>query len=212
MVRLLLVRERSRDVAAEAKIGYVDLGLLFRFGAFALETGAVKSPGQLIDLVQSGEAIYSWLNDTASVVLRGVDVTPSLLTQKVAQATSALSSDASAQSELTALTNLVLEKFGDLVCDGRNAGISILPNADYKFFVTARLEERARRRHLDILRLEGTDSYEEVLRSIVERDKRDAERAAHPLVIPAGATVLKTDTLSVEDSILLMWQVIRKQP
>ena len=202
----------ARRFAAEAKIGYVDLGLLFRFGAFALETGAVTSLGQLLDLVRSGEAMYSWQNDTASIVLRGVDVKSSLLTQKVAQATSVLSSDASNQSELTAIVNLVLEKFGDVICDGRNAGITVLPNADYKFFVTARLEERARRRHLDVLRLGGTDSYEEVLRSIEKRDKRDAERAAHPLIIPAGATILETDTLSVEDSILFMWQIIRKQP
>ena len=156
--------------------------------------------------------MYAWQSGTASVLLYDVNITPSLLTQKVAQATSILSSDASTQNELTALANLVLEKFGDLVCDGRNAGITILPNADYKFFVTASLEERARRRHLDVLRLGGTESHEEVLRSIEERDKRDAERAAHPLVIPAGATMLETDTLSVEDSILLMWQVIGKQP
>jgi cytidylate kinase len=95
-----------------------------------------------------------------------------------------------------------------VVCDGRNAGTTVLPDADFKFYVTARLEERARRRHLDILRRGGTDSYEEVLESIKERDGRDSKREAHPLVIPEGATIFETDTRSVEESVLFMRKVI----
>lgn len=201
----------ARKLAIEAGIGYVDLGLLFRFGAFALETGEITSIDQLPNLVRSGTVIYSWRAGAATIVLRNADITTLLLSQEVAQATSILASDASAQRELTVVANLVLESFGDVVCDGRSAGITILPNADYKFFVTASIKERARRRHLDVLRLGGATSYEEVLQSIKERDKRDSERATHPLIIPAGAIVLETDTRSIEESILFMWEIIRKQ-
>ncbi len=201
----------SRKFAMEAGIGYVDLGLIFRFGAFALTTGEITSIDQLSNLVRSSEAIYSWNKGSAVIVLRNVDVTALVLSQEVAQATSVLASDASAQRELTVAANLVVESFDDVVCDGRNAGITILQDADYKFFITASLEERARRRHLDVLRRGGIASYEEVLRSVKERDKRDSERAAHPLIIPAGAIVLETDTRSVEESILFIWETIEKQ-
>ncbi len=201
----------ARRFAAEAKIGYVDLGLLFRLGAFVLETGEITSPKQFSELVLSGTVIYSWMAGAATLLLRNTDITTFLLSQEIAQATSVLASDADAQSELTMAANLVLNGFGDVICDGRNAGTTILPNADHKFFAVASLEERSRRRYLDILRGGGTSSYEEVLLNIEERDRRDSERAIHPLIIPAGAIILETETLSVEESILLMWKKIRGQ-
>lgn len=201
----------ARRFATQAGIGYVDLGLLFRSGAFALGAGEVRSVEHLLDLARSDQLLYLWKNDNASIILRDGDITQLLLTQKVAEATSILSSDASTQHVLTLLANLILEKFEDVVCDGRNAGITIIPNADYKFFVTASLKERARRRWRDIQRLGSTDSYESVLRSIAERDKRDTERSTHPLIIPAGATVLETDSRTVEESIAFMHEAIRKQ-
>lgn len=201
----------ARKFAMEAGIGYVDLGLIFRLGAFALKTSGIASIDQLSNLIRSKAAIYVWSEGAVVIFLRNIDVTALLQSQEISQATSVLASDIVAQRELTVAANIVVESFGDVVCDGRNAGITILQDADYKFFVTASLEERARRRHLDVLRRGGTAFYEEVLRSIVERDKRDLERATHPLIIPAGATVLETDTRSVEESILFIWETIRKQ-
>jgi cytidylate kinase len=198
----------ARRFAMEVGIGYVDLGLLFRFGAFALKTEEIVSINQLSSFVQSRAMVYLWKAGVATIHLHNKDVTSLLLGQEIAQATSMLASDASAQDELTAVSNLVLEGFEDVICDGRNAGTTVLPNADYKFYVTAHLEERARRRHLDTLHQGGTDSYEEVLRSIKERDDRDSKREAHPLVIPEGATILETDTRSVEESVLFMREAI----
>lgn len=198
----------ARQFAMEVGIGYVDLGLLFRFGAFALKTGEVVSINQLSGLVRSGVMSYLWEMGTAKVVLHNKDVTSLLFGQEIAQATSVLASDASAQDELTTVSNLILEGFDDVICDGRNAGTTVLPNADYKFYVTARLEERARRRHLDILHRGSTDSYEDVLQGIRERDERDMKREAHPLVMPEGAAILETDIRSLEESVLFIRRTI----
>lgn len=200
----------ARRLATEIGIDYVDLGLLFRFGAFAIKSGEVTSIEQLADLVRSRSLVYSWGKGVTTITLHNSDITLSLLSQEIAQATSVLAADANAQRELTVISNLVLEDFKDVICDGRNAGTTILSDANYKLYVTAHLEERARRRHSDILARGDVASYEEVLRNIEERDERDCKRKAHPLVIPKGAIMLETDTLSVKESVLFIREMIGK--
>jgi cytidylate kinase len=200
----------ARGFASEAKIGYVDLGLIFRLGAFGLSSGKIASLEELPDLIKNGVVVYAWTEGKATVLWQGEDVTVQLLSQDIAYQTSVLASDPEQQEMLTRVANLVLGMFGDVVCDGRNAGITILPDADYKFFVTARLEERARRRHADILRRGEETTYEDILREVEERDKRDAERIANPLIVPDKAVVLETDNQTVEESIRFLWETITK--
>jgi len=200
----------ARRLAVETLIEYVDLGLVFRLGAFAIEAKRVASLGELLDLVRNGTVVYRWSESKASIIWQGEDVTNQLLVQSVAHQTSVLASDELRQGELTEVANLVLAQFEDVVCDGRNAGTSILPNADYKFFITAKLEERAHRRHIDLLRLGENALYEEVLAQVRERDRRDAERSSNPLVVPDGAIVLETDARSVEESVRFILEAIRR--
>lgn len=202
----------ARRFAVDAGIGYVDLGLLFRLGAFALCARKISRLEELLELVKSRVVVYVWTEGTATVFWQGEDITLRLLGEEVAYNTSVLASDHTQQEILTEIANLVLESFEDVVCDGRNAGTTILSNADYKFFVTARLEERARRRHLDILMHGGSASYDDILREIKERDKRDEDRVVHPLIIPEGAVILETNTRSVEESIRFMWDRIAIKP
>lgn len=200
----------ARRLANATGIGYVDLGLLFRLGAFAFETKRASNLDELLELIRSGSITYVWTEGKAITTWQEEDITTLLLTQEVAHKTSVLASDEIQQEGLIKIANLVLTTFKDVVCDGRNAGTTILPDADFKFFVTASLEERARRRHLDLLRLGETTSYKEVLDQLQERDRRDAERSSNPLVIPHGAIVLETDARSVEESTRFILEVVKK--
>ncbi len=203
----------ARKLANEIAISYVDLGLIFRLGAFALDTRKTTNLGELLALIEDKTVDYLWHGGKASITWQGEDVTHLLLLQSIAHKTSVLSADANQQERLIEIANFVLATFEDVVCDGRNAGATILPGADYKFFVTASLEERACRRHLDILRLGENSSHEEMMCQVQERDRRDIERSSNPFVIPDGAIVLETDTRSVEESVRFILQVIgRSKP
>jgi cytidylate kinase len=199
----------ARRLATEATLEYVDLGLVFRLGAFALKTRRVNDLVDLLRLVQDGRVAYTWTENKATIIWGGEDITNLLLTQEVAHKTSVLASDELQQEKLTKIANHILAAFEDVVCDGRNAGTTILPDADYKFFVTASLEERARRRYLDLLRLGENVSYEDVLGQVRERDRRDAERSSNPLIVPSGAIVLETDARSVDESVRFILEVIK---
>lgn len=201
----------ARRFAVDAKIGYVDLGLLFRVGTFVLSTKKITSLEELPALLKSREVIYKWNEGIASVFLYSEDITTALLSQEIANQTSMLASSHNQQAILTEISSFVLETFDGVICDGRNAGTTILQDADHKFFVTARLEERARRRYLDVIARDKTVSFEEILREINERDKRDAERLENPSVIPSGAIILETDTRTVDESVQFMWDNIKKK-
>ncbi len=86
------------------------------------------------------------------------------------------------------------------VVEGRDAGTVIFPKAQIKFFVTASIEERARRRHAELKEALGTQcqSYEEVLREMTARDEQDEKRAASPSKPAPDAILIDTSGLDLE--------------
>jgi CMP/dCMP kinase len=88
-----------------------------------------------------------------------------------------------------------------LVADGRDMGTVVFPDAQVKVFVTASPEERAGRRHKQLIAKGISITMESLLRDIRERDARDAGRAAAPLKPAAGAVILDTTDLTIETAV-----------
>ena len=96
------------------------------------------------------------------------------------------------------------------IMDGRDIGTSVLPNADVKIFLTASAEARATRR-LAELREKGIDvSYDEVLAEMKYRDEQDSTREVSPLKKADDAIIADTTNLSLQQSIDLVCDIIRK--
>jgi len=88
-----------------------------------------------------------------------------------------------------------------LVADGRDMGTVVFPDAPVKVFVTASVEERARRRHKQLIEKGISVTLESLLRELQERDARDSARAAAPLKAAADAVILDTTDLSIDAAI-----------
>jgi cytidylate kinase len=86
---------------------------------------------------------------------------------------------------------------GGVVTEGRDQGTVVFPNADVKFFLDAEVEERARRRQLELESRGEYPSFREILAEVVERDRRDSTRAADPLRAAEGAVHVDTTGLDV---------------
>jgi cytidylate kinase len=91
--------------------------------------------------------------------------------------------------------------FGDLVADGRDMGTVVFPEADLKVFLTASLEERARRRLIEEGARAGAVSIRNEAARIRDRDETDSTRSVSPLRRPAGAMELDTTSLSFEEQV-----------
>lgn len=88
---------------------------------------------------------------------------------------------------------------GRVIIVGRDIGTVVLPDADLKVFLEASTEERARRRHKEMLNSDNEQTYEDVLSALVRRDRIDSERAHAPLKPACDAIIINSDSMSAED-------------
>jgi cytidylate kinase len=102
------------------------------------------------------------------------------------------------RAQLVRLQRNVAEPRG-VVAEGRDMGTVIFPEADFKFYLDARPEERARRQHEENLAAGRESSLEKLLESILLRDQHDREREHAPLQIPGGAIVIDTSPLTAKE-------------
>jgi cytidylate kinase len=131
------------------------------------------------------------------VFLNGEDVTREIRTQAVADATSTLSMRAEVRDKVTPLQRRAAEP-GGVVLEGRDTGTVVCPKADVKFFVTASLESRARRRHAELAAQGVVADLDAVRTEIKDRDRQDTTRPLAPLVKAADAIEIDTSDLSIE--------------
>ena len=97
------------------------------------------------------------------------------------------------------------------VLDGRDIGSAVLPNADFKFFVTADSKVRAQRRYEELLAKGEVVEFEKLHKEIVARDKQDSEREFSPLVCAEDAIVIDTSTKTIEEVVAIIKSKIQKE-
>jgi CMP/dCMP kinase len=91
-------------------------------------------------------------------------------------------------------------KFGNLVMEGRDIGTNVFPETDFKFYLDASLDERAKRR-----------AAEGIQENLAARDRRDSQRAADPLMIALGATVINNSRMTPEETSALILEDVKKK-
>ncbi len=102
------------------------------------------------------------------------------------------------------------KKYSGSCLDGRDITYKILPDADFKFFLTANLKTRAKRRYKELKKLNKKIKYNEVLKSIKERDKSDFKRKISPLKRTKDSILIDTTNLSIKKSFIKIKNIIDK--
>lgn len=172
----------SKAVAKHFGFAHLDTGLLYRaVGAKVLSGADPLKAAQTLDP-----------SDLENDALR---------TPEVAQAASQVAVNADVRAALVAFQRDFAQRDGGAVLDGRDIGTVICPQAPAKLFVTASAACRADRRFKELTG-KGLDvSSEQVLADVVERDKRDSERATAPLIAASDAHEIDTSNLSIEEAV-----------
>lgn len=181
---------------------YIDTGAMYRAAALAVVKGGLNPEDEeaATKIAQNARIELVGEPDHLRVRLNGEDVTDQIRTREIARLASIVSTFSGVRSRMVDLQREIGNAAAaGCVLEGRDIGTVVFPNADFKFFLTARPEARARRRYReDIAR--GIDvSYEETLAEINARDARDVSRKDSPLSIPDGAIVLDTSDMSLDE-------------
>lgn len=144
------------------------------------------------------------------VWLNGVDVTAAVQTQEVAEATSLLTTLPAVREKVTPLQRREAAQ-GGVILEGRDTGTVVCPDAEVKFFLTASLEARARRRHAELAAQGVARPLAVVREEIRARDAQDTTRALAPLRKAPDAIELDTSDLTVDQVVERMLAEVERQ-
>ena len=204
----------SKVVADTLGLIHIDTGAMYRaITLFGLRN--FKNEKQEIDLpklLQNLNEISLEFREKSGkleIYLNGENVSKEIRTTEVSDNVSFIAKQPEVRERLVVLQRNIAEKQG-VIMDGRDIGTVVLPNADYKFFLTASANERARRRFLELQSLGIETTIEEVKKNLIERDRIDSEREISPLKQAEDAILIDNTNLNKEETIDLILSYIKK--
>ena len=192
---------------------YVDTGAIYRTVGLAARNAGLGSKDEAGVASLLPSIVIAMRHDESGLqrmILNGEDVSDEIRLPEISIYASDVSAMPAVRTFLLDMQRYFAET-GNVIMDGRDIGTVVLPDADFKIFLTATPEERALRR-FEELRLRGTETnYEEVLRDIVYRDKNDSTRSTAPLRPADGAVIIDTTGNTLAQSYELICDLIEEK-
>lgn len=184
------------------KLGYtyIDTGAMYRALTHkALQMNIdINDEGSLKDLLNSIEITLKPIGKSQLVFVDGLDVTEDIRSREVTSSVSSVATHPLVRELMVDKQRVLAEGVG-VVMDGRDIGTRVLLNAELKIFMTASVEERASRRHIENEQRGIVSSLEQLKTEISERDRADMERKASPLKKADDALLIDTTAMSIEE-------------
>ncbi len=199
----------ARLLAERLGYTYIDTGAMYRAAAlFADRRGVDISDREALENLLESLHISQEMQDAKVVtLLHGEDVSERIRSADMGMKASAISAAPAVREKLLALQRSMGEN-GGVVMEGRDITTVVFPDADYKFFLTASKEERARRRCEELVQRGQETDFNTVLQEINIRDENDSTRAAAPLRRADDALEIDTTDKSVEEVVSKLKEVI----
>lgn len=191
----------SRRLAKKLGFHYLDSGALYRLlGMVAIRHNVSTSDNSsLVPLARNMDIQFKTVNESdIKILLEGEDVSVELRTEE----TAALASQVAAHPEVRDALLVRQQRFAKspgLVADGRDMGTVVFPDAQLKLYLTASIEERARRRYKQLLDKGESVSLRALESQVRARDERDTNREVSPLVAAQDAIEIDTSELSIDE-------------
>ena len=201
----------ARILAAELQYIYVDTGAMYRaIGLHVLRLGICAKEAAAVTTVLDGLQIHlGYVDGEQHIWLDGEDVSGLIRTPEVSMAASAVSAHPPVRAFLLSLQRKIASE-NNVIMDGRDIGTVVLPDADLKIFLSASVEDRARRRYEELLEKGQCVSYDDVLSDMIARDTADSTRAAAPLRPAEDAVCVDTTGNTLEQSITLLKNLVEE--
>jgi len=199
----------AREVAKRLNIKYLDTGAMYR----AVTLQVIRKNIDLDDLDALQEMLANTditLGSGKEVYLNGEDVTEAIRMPAVNELVSPVSAISIVRKRLVALQQSIAAETDGIIMEGRDIASRVLPDADYKIYLDASLEERSKRRYREQKVKGVTMTLQEVSTEIEKRDIIDSQRKDSPLLIVPDALVVDTTDLTIEAVVNLIVEIAQK--
>ena len=198
----------SKIIAHKLGLVHLDTGALYRGITYFALKNCLGEDGQinlkeLFTRFNEIQLEFKPIDTELVMFLNGRDISTEIRTNEISQNVSLIASQKEVRDFLLDAQREMAEK-GGVIMDGRDIGTVILPNADFKFFLTASVEERTKRRFLELKGL-GFETDENTVReNLISRDKTDSEREVAPLKKADDAIVIDNSNFTKNETINLI--------
>lgn len=202
----------SKEIAKRLDIIHLDTGALYRGITFFALENCVK------DGVIDFENLFSRFTEvhlefhkkenSLVLYLNGRDISTEIRTQRISDNVSQIAKQSEVR-EFLLYTQREIARTGGVILDGRDIGSVVLPDADYKFFLTASVDKRTERRYKELKEMGMETSMKEVRENLLTRDKIDREREIAPLIQPEDAILIDNSDIDKEQTIELILSYIK---
>jgi len=203
----------AKKVAEKLKLLYIDTGAMYR----AITYGVIKNKIDIDNEKEVAEFLdkldfrlnRNELSKEMDIFINGELVNSKLRNREVDKNVSKISSYKKVREFLVSIQQKLGSEY-DVILDGRDIGTVVFPNADFKFYIDASVEERADRRLKDIKNKEHL-SYDEIKREIIERDKLDSTRKISPLKKAVDAVYIDTSNMGIDEVVDRVISIVLKK-
>ena len=191
----------AKLISEKLGVNYLDTGAMYRSIAYALinkgidpeDADAVKNHLDEVDIE------VKYIKRVQHMYLDGKDISKLIRTNEISMGASNVSKIPEVRLKLIEMQQEIARNY-DIVMDGRDICTYVLPDADHKFYITASVDERARRRFKELP--EGSNlTFEEIREDIIKRDKNDSEREFMPLKQAEDAVLVDTTDMNIDEVI-----------
>ncbi len=187
----------AKALAKELALDYIDTGAMYRAVALKMtRLGVPAEEGQVAEALKETTIDFAG----GSIYLDGQEVNEAIRTPEMGGLASSYSALGCVRKKLVERQK-EMGQTKDCIMDGRDIGTNVLPNAEFKFFLTASAEERARRRYKELIEKGQDVEYEKILADINERDYNDSHRALDPLRKAEDAIEVDTTCMTIDEVI-----------
>jgi len=177
----------AQKIAFELRLPFLDTGLLYRAIGFLADKHQYHEPKEIAAL--------------SALITDDLIQNQALRDRAAGERASQLAAFPEVRAVLKDFQINFANQAGGAVLDGRDIGTVIAPNADLKFFITAKPEVRAHRRWLQLVKIEPDLKFQDVLMDILRRDERDQGRSEAPLIMAKDAHLIDTTEMSIDEAI-----------
>ena len=200
----------AKLLADKIKFIHLNTGLLYRAVTYAfIKNNLINKNNFSINnffknnhFILSGEKLNkAFWNDS--------NITKYLLSEDINKNINYISNDKMIREYLVSQQRILADK-RDIVCEGRDIGTVVFPDADYKFFLFASLESRINRRYIEMKSENHQIDRDEIKNNLIKRDKNDIERKNSPLLKADDAIEIDTTSISINKQVLMIYNKIKQ--
>ncbi|MCZ7603549.1 MAG: (d)CMP kinase [Melioribacteraceae bacterium] len=189
---------------------YVDTGAMYRAITYlVLRNGVQNDHDEIIKIASDAKIKLQFENGITRVFINGEEVTDNIRTPEVNSYVSEVSKISEVRDAMVKIQrNLGTDT--DLIAEGRDTTTIVFPDATIKVFLTASIEERAKRRHKELIEKGQQLTLEEVRSNIEDRDRIDSSREVSPLIKAKDAVEIDSTNMTIPDEIYKILDMIEK--